>query len=78
MVEPSRQYLLRAQTGHTFWLNQLQGASFDANRVAYLPTIYVDFDEATVEEMQVLAAQYLARPGWKLQIVPDGSAPSGR
>jgi len=82
VVEPSRQYLLRAQTGHTFWLNQLQGAAFDTNRVAYLPTIYVDYDEATVEEMQALASRYLARPGWQLQIVPDGTsaaaAPAGR
>lgn len=76
VVEPARQYLLRAQTGHTFWLNQLQGAGFDANRVAYLPSIYRDFDEATVEEMQALAARYLAGPGWQLQVVPDGTAPS--
>jgi len=81
VVEPARQYLLRAQTGHTFWLNQLQGAAYDANRIAYLPTIYSDYDEATVEEMQALASRYLARPGWQLQIVPDGSAtsaPAGR
>ncbi|WP_340589331.1 M16 family metallopeptidase [Erythrobacter alti] len=81
VVEPARQYLLRAQTGHTFWLNQLQGAAFDANRIAYLPTIYTDYDEATVEEMQALAAQYLAQPGWQLQVVPDGTAsqaPAGR
>mgnify|MGYP001057668450 CR=1 FL=1 len=81
VVEPARQYLLRAQTGHTFWLNQLQGAAFDANRIAYLPSIYTDYDEATVGEMQALAAHYLARPGWQLQVVPDGSAasaPAGR
>lgn len=85
VVEPARQYLLRAQTGHTFWLNQLQGAAFDANRIAYLPTIYSDYDEATAQEMQSLAQRYLSRPGWQLQIVPaagaataSSSATSGR
>lgn len=76
-VEPSRQFLLRAQTGHTFWLNQLQGAGFDPNRIAYLPTIYSDYDQATVEEMQELAKRYLARPGWRLQIVPEAGAAGG-
>ncbi|QZH75278.1 MAG: insulinase family protein [Erythrobacter sp.] len=70
-VEPSRQFLLRAQTGHTFWLNQLQGAGFDPNRIAYLPTIYSDYDQATVDEMQELAKRYLARPGWRLQVLPE-------
>ncbi len=76
-VEPSRQFLLRAQTGHTFWLNQLQGAGFDPNRIAYLPTIYSDYDEASVEEMQALAKRYLARPGWRLQVLPEAGGAGG-
>ncbi|KLE35078.1 M16 family metallopeptidase [Aurantiacibacter luteus] len=78
VVEPARQYLLRAQTGHTFWLNQLQGAAFDTNRLVYLPSIFRDVDEATPAELQALAQRYLAaRPGWRLQIVPQGGAPAG-
>ncbi len=33
VTEPLRQLMTRAQTGHTFWLNQLQGSSFDPNRL---------------------------------------------
>ncbi|RJY08060.1 M16 family metallopeptidase [Aurantiacibacter aquimixticola] len=78
VVEPARQFLMRAQTGHTFWLNQLEGAAFDANRLAYLPSIYADYDEATVAEMQALAQRYLSSPGWQLQIVPAESRDAGR
>ncbi|VVT12204.1 M16 family metallopeptidase [Erythrobacter sp. EC-HK427] len=70
-VEPTRQFLTRAQTGHTFWLRELAGAAFDPNRLAYLPSIYSDYDEATVEEMQALAQRYLAQPGWQLQVLPE-------
>ncbi len=70
-AEPARQYLNRAQTGHTFWLNQLEGAGFDTNRIVYLPSIYRDYDEATVMEMQSLAQRYLAGPGFRLQILPE-------
>ena len=75
VVEPARQYLNRAQTGHTFWLNQLEGAAFDANRLAYLPSIYRDYDEATPQEMQQLAQRYFGdHAGWQLEIVPQQGA----
>ncbi|GGD47302.1 insulinase family protein [Erythrobacter arachoides] len=75
VIEPARQYLLRAQTGHTFWLNQLQGAAFDTNRLVYLPSIFRDVDEATPAELQALAQRYLsARPGWRLQVVPAAAS----
>ncbi|MDE1467922.1 M16 family metallopeptidase [Aurantiacibacter sp. D1-12] len=75
-VEPARQYLNRAQTGHTFWLNQVQGAGFDRNRLIYLPSIYRDYDEATVEEMRSLAQRYLTGPGFRLQVMPEAGASS--
>ena len=34
-TEPLRQLLNRLETGHTFWLNQLEGATTDPNRVAH-------------------------------------------
>ena len=85
VVEPARQFLMRAQTGHTFWLGQLEGAAFDPNRLVYLPTIYRDFDQATPAEMQALAQRYLAgHQGFRLQVLPEdfdasrSTAPSGR
>lgn len=79
VVEPARQYLVRAQTGHTFWLNEVQGAAFDSNRIVYLPSIYRDYDEATTQEMQALAKLYLAaNPGWRLEVVPEAGADTRR
>ncbi|MGB3166624.1 MAG: insulinase family protein [Alteraurantiacibacter sp.] len=71
--EPALQYLARASTGHTFWLGQISGAAFDRNRLAFLPTYYRDYEEATVAEMQALAQRYLAQDGWQLQVLPAGN-----
>lgn len=71
VVEPMRQYIFRAQTGHTFWLNQLQGGSFDPYRVANLPTLAADYILATREEMQALAQRYLAgHGGYRVSVLP--------
>ena len=81
VVEPVRQRIERASTGHTFWLNNLEGAGFDRNRAAYLRTLYTDYVDATPEELQVLAQRYLtSREGWRLAVVPapGASAPAGR
>ncbi|RPF70782.1 M16 family metallopeptidase [Aurantiacibacter spongiae] len=80
--EPIRQYLNRAQTGHTFWLNQLEGAAFDANRVTNIRTIWSDYDEASVAEMQALAKKYFAgTQPLRVSVVPAegaGTAAAGR
>jgi len=74
VTEPMRQLLYRLQTGHTFWLNQLEGASFDGNRLAYLPSLISDYTRTTPAEMQALAARYLgAHGGWRMAVVPEMS-----
>jgi zinc protease len=80
VTEPMRQLLMRAQTGHGFWLQQLEGSAFDGNRVAYLRTLMSDYTQVTSEEMQALAARYLgAQRGWRLAVLPQGgSANAGR
>ena len=73
--EPVRQLITRLQTGHTYWLNLLEGAPFDSNRLAYLPTRLTDYTDTTPAEIQALAAQYLtAHGGWRMAVLPGGSA----
>jgi zinc protease len=75
-TEPLRQMLLRLETGHTFWLNQLEGATADPNRVAMLPSLMRDYTQATPEEMRTLAARYL-QPGkaFRIEVMPAKTAP---
>jgi len=78
VVEPIRQRIERASTGHTFWLNQLEGAAFDRNRAIYLQSLYSDYSNATPEEMQALAKRYLvSRPGLRISVMPDAAAGGG-
>jgi zinc protease len=75
VTEPMLQLLNRAQTGHGFWLQQLEGAAFDRNRVAYLRTLMADYTQASPEEMRALAARYLgAQRGWQLAVLPQASS----
>jgi len=78
VTEPMLQLLNRAQTGHGFWLQQLEGSAFDGNRIAYLRTLMSDYTQVTAEEMRALAARYLgARRGWRLAVLPKAGASSG-
>ncbi len=76
VLEPIRQYLGRAQTGHTFWLNQLEGATFDINRMVHLRGWYADYADTTPEEVQLLAQYYLAgeHGAWRLVVLPESMA----
>jgi zinc protease len=80
VTEPMRQLLQRLQTGHTFWLNQLQGATLDRNLLVALPTLMSDYTQVTPEEMRALAARYLgARDGYRVAVLPEaGGAKGGR
>ncbi|HYD23174.1 MAG TPA: insulinase family protein [Croceibacterium sp.] len=78
VTEPMKQLLARLQTGHTFWLNQLQGATFDRNRLAYLPTVFSDYTDVTPEEVRALAARYLGgHGGYRVAVLPEAGAASG-
>ena len=80
VTEPMRQLLNRMQTGHTFWLNQLAGATFDRSRVEHLSTLWSDYTATAPADLQALARQYLAgQPGWRLAVMPEqGAVASGR
>jgi zinc protease len=74
VLEPMRQLLNRAQTGHTFWLNQLQGAAFDPLRVAATRpnVLWGDYLDTSAEELRELAQRYLlGHGGYKLAVLPS-------
>ncbi|MEO6153265.1 MAG: insulinase family protein [Croceibacterium sp.] len=78
VTEPMLQLLNRMLPAHTFWINQLQGAAYDPNRIAYLPSLVKDYTETTRAEMQALAARYLGQhEGYRVAIVSD-KAPAAR
>ena len=78
VTEPMLQLLNRAETGHAFWLNELSGAGFDRNRLAYIRTLKPDYTQVTPEEMRVLAARYLGgHGGWRLAVMPGGATAAG-
>ena len=80
VVEPIRQMLDRAQTGHTFWLNQLSGAATDPARVQHLRSLWTDYTETPPADYRALAQEYLGtHGGWKLVILPqEAAAGAGR
>ncbi len=78
VIEPMRQYIFRAQTGHTFWLNQVQGGTFDPYRVAQLPSLAADYILASREEMQALAQRYLlGHGGFRVVVLPRQAGVGG-
>jgi zinc protease len=78
VTEPMLQLLNRLLPAHTFWINQLEGAAFDPNRIAYLTSLMSDYTQATPQEMQALAARYLGRhEGFRLSVLPQGIAAAG-
>ena len=72
VTEPLRQLLLRIQTGHAFWLSQIEGATVTPQRVASLGTLLPDYTETTPAEMRALAARYLAdERALKIEVLPE-------
>jgi zinc protease len=71
-TEPLRQLLNRLETGHAFWLNQLEGATTDPDRIRLLPSIMKDYTVSSPAEMQALAAKYL-QPGkaFRVEVLPE-------
>ncbi len=73
VVEPVRQNILRAEPSHGFWLAQLQGGTFDSDRLLHLPTLGVDYLGTTPEEIRMLAQRYLTgQEPLRLVVLPRG------
>ena len=73
VTEPLRQTIMRASTGNTFWLYQLEGATRDAQRIRLVRSLLTDYSETTPERMQALAAKYFGgREGYRVAAIPEG------
>ncbi len=71
-VEPVKQYVGRASSGNTFWLQQLKGAAFNPARFDALGHLYSDFSNVSPVRLQELAAKYFRdEKAWKLTVVPE-------
>ncbi len=72
-VEPIKQYIERASSGNTFWLQYLQGGAYDPRRFKSLSHLYTDFNGVTPARLQQLAQTYFRDDkAWKLVVEPEG------
>ncbi len=73
VTEPLSQRVRRASTGNQFWLYNLEGASFDPQRVGLLRSLLADYSQTSPQIMQFLADRYFAqRSPLKLAVIPEG------
>ena len=80
-VEPIKQYIDRASSGNTFWLQQLKGAAYNPRRFVALSHLYTDFSKVTPARLQQLAQRYFRDDkAWKLTVMPEAkkTAQAGR
>jgi zinc protease len=72
VVEPLRQLIARASSGNSFWMSQMEGASFNPQKFVALQSLLSDYTNITPEEVQALAAKYLDdKKKWKLVVLPE-------
>ena len=75
VTEPLGQLIRRASTGNQFWLYNLEGATVDPRKVAFLRTLLSDYSQTSGPVMQVLADRYFAKgQPFRLAILPAGQA----
>jgi zinc protease len=74
-LAPILQYIERATTGNMFWMNELEGATYNAARYQALGTLYSDYSKVTPLQLQELARKYLVdAKAWKLVVEPEVAA----
>ncbi|MGL5840052.1 MAG: M16 family metallopeptidase [Sphingorhabdus sp.] len=71
-LQPMVQYIERATTGNLFWMNELEGATYDPARYEALGRLYSDYSKVTPQQLQALAQKYLVdAKAWKLVVEPE-------
>lgn len=72
IVEPLRQLISRASSGNSFWMSQLEGATFRPEKFIALRSLLSDYTVITPAEVQALAQKYLLDSReWKLVVLPE-------
>ncbi len=75
VLEPLRQQVTRAASSSGFFMQELQGATRDPQRIGSIRTILNDYTQTTPQAMQALAARYLAKgKSWHLAVLPEDKA----
>ncbi|MEM1194586.1 MAG: insulinase family protein [Pseudomonadota bacterium] len=70
---PLSQLIRRASTGNLFWLYNLEGASYDPQRVEMLRYLLGDYSRTDPRIMQFLADRYFAQGSpLRLAVIPQG------
>ncbi|MBK7161190.1 MAG: insulinase family protein [Sphingomonadales bacterium] len=78
-LEPILQYVERATTGNLFWMNELEGATYNAARYEALGRLYSDYSKVTPEQLQALARKYLvSEKAWTMVVEPEADAVASR
>ena len=78
-LEPILQYVERATTGNLFWMNELEGATYNAARYEALARLYSDYRTVTPEQLQALARKYLVDSrAWTMVVEPEPNAVAAR
>lgn len=74
-LTPLKQQLLRRSSGNMFWMQLVEGGSFDPLRIAAVDALPTDYAYTTPAELQTLAVKYL-RPekDWSLVVLPEANA----
>jgi zinc protease len=69
---PTAQMVVRRSSGNPFWMQQTEGGTRDARRLAAIASIARDYGATTPQEIQALAAKYLApQTDWSLVVLPE-------
>ncbi|PJI88200.1 insulinase family protein [Sphingomonas koreensis] len=69
---PTAQMVVRRSSGNPFWMQQTEGGTFDPKRFAAIGSIARDYGATTPQELQMLAAKYLApQKDWSMVVVPE-------
>ena len=72
VVEPLRQLIARASSGNSFWMSQMEGASYNPQKFVARQSLLSDYTVITPEEVQALAIKYLDdNKEWKLVVLPE-------
>jgi len=73
-IGPMTQALIRQSTGNQFWMNQLEGATYDPRRIDAFRRVLSDYTGMTAADIQATARKYL-RPDtdWTMEVVPKSA-----
>ncbi len=75
VIEPMRQQVTRAASSSGYFMLELEGATGDPSRFNTIGSILRDYTLVTPQELQALAARYLAKgKSWQLAVLPQDQA----